>query len=126
MYSNGNVVWFEIPVDDMNRSKRFYSELFGWKFSGMPGAPGNYHMMDTGGADASPDGGMLQRQNEGHRGILTYFLVESVDAAVAKAQSLGGTLCMPKTPVPGKGWFAICIDTEGNQFAVWEPQENPK
>ena len=27
---------------------------------------------------------------------------------------------MPKTPVPGMGWFAWLKDTEGNVLGVWE------
>lgn len=122
----GNIVWFEVPVDDTGRAKDFYAKLFGWNIEAMPGAPGDYHMMKTGGPDASPDGGMLLRQNPGHRGICTYFLVESVNDAVAKVQSLGGTVCVPKTPVPSMGWFAMCTDTEGNVFAVWEPDQAAK
>jgi uncharacterized protein len=46
--------------------------------------------------------------------------VPSVDKAVAKGQKLGGTLCKPKTAVPGMGYFAICEDTERKAFALWE------
>jgi predicted enzyme related to lactoylglutathione lyase len=31
------IVHFEIPVDDVERSKKFYSELFGWKLEKFPG-----------------------------------------------------------------------------------------
>jgi predicted enzyme related to lactoylglutathione lyase len=27
---------------------------------------------------------------------------------------------MPKSPVPGMGFFAMCMDTEGNVFGIWE------
>ena len=121
----GNLVWFEIPADDTGRAKSFYGELFGWKFQPMPG-PMDYWHMDTGGADASPDGGLMKRQNAGHRGITNYILVTSVDEAVAKIQKLGGQICMPKTAVPNMGYFAICLDPEGNTFGVWQHDPSSK
>jgi predicted enzyme related to lactoylglutathione lyase len=33
---------------------------------------------------------------------------------------------MPKTAVPQMGYFAICEDTEGNTFGIWESDENAK
>jgi predicted enzyme related to lactoylglutathione lyase len=51
---------------------------------------------------------------------VNYIAVDSVDAAVAKAQKLGAKLMMGKTPVPGMGWFAQLNDPEGNVIAVWE------
>lgn len=115
----GNLVWFEVPADDTGRAKKFYGELFGWKFDQMPG-PMDYWHADTGGPDASPDGGIMKRQNPGHRGITNYVLVLSVDDATQKVQKLGGQICMPKTTVPNMGYFAVCQDTEGNMFGVWQ------
>ena len=39
---------------------------------------------------------------------------------------LGGKICMPKTAVPGMGFFAVCQDTEGNAFALWQRVEAAK
>ncbi len=114
-----SIVWFEIPADDCGRARAFYGELFGWKSDRMP-SPAEYWHLDTGGADASPDGGVIKRQNPGHRGITSYISVASVNESAAKAQKLGGQVCLPKTAVPGMGYFAICQDTEGNMFGLWE------
>lgn len=52
------------------------------------------------------------------QGITKYVAVPSVRRAAAKVQKLGGTVCTPKTEVPGVGSFAVCKDTEGNVFAL--------
>jgi predicted enzyme related to lactoylglutathione lyase len=52
--------------------------------------------------------------------------VPSVSKAAAKVQKLGGTVCKAKTAVPGMGYFAICLDTEGNTFALWEMNDGAK
>jgi predicted enzyme related to lactoylglutathione lyase len=120
-----NIVWFEIPSDNVERSKKFYSELFGWRIEKFPG-PMEYWHIDTGGSDDTPDGGMMQRQNAGQQGITNYIGVASVDQYAAKVQKLGGKICMPKTAVPQMGYFAICQDTENNMFALWEKNESAK
>ena len=56
--------------------------------------------------------------------ITAYFNVPSVTKFVSKIEKLGGSVCKPKTAVPGMGYFAICQDTENNTFAIWEM--NPK
>src|SRR5262249_15075970 len=72
-----SLVWFEIPADNPERAKTFYGKLFGWKIEKFP-AMSDYWHIDTGGADASPDGGMLPRKHPQHS-ITNYILVPSVN-----------------------------------------------
>jgi predicted enzyme related to lactoylglutathione lyase len=119
-----NIVWFEIPADEVGRARTFYTKLFGWKITKFPMAMEYWHV-DTGGADASPDGGLMKRQ-PGQQGITAYISVPSVDQYMAKVQKLGGKICMPKTAVPQMGYFAVCMDTENNAFAIWEMSKDAK
>ena len=123
--TNHNIVWFEIPADDVGRAKSFYNSLFGWRIEKMPGSMEYWHL-DTGGEDASPDGGLMKRQAPQQQGITNYISVPSVDQFAAKVQKLGGKVCMPKMAVPQMGYFAICQDPENNTFALWEKNENAK
>lgn len=120
-----SVVWFEIPADDLERAKRFYRSLFGWTFAKIPAAINDYWHIDTGGQDASPDGGLMPRMHP-QQPVTNYVSVPSVTAASAKVEKLRGTICKPKTAVPGMGYFAICADTEGNTFALWEMNQRAK
>jgi uncharacterized protein len=119
-----SIVWFEIPADNVERARTFYGKLFGWKIERFPG-PKPYWHIDTGGADATPDGGMMERQHSGH-GITNYVAVPSVDEAAAKVKRLGGQICMEKTAVPEMGYFVVCNDTENNTFALREVNESAK
>jgi uncharacterized protein len=119
-----SIVWFEIPADNIERARTFYGELFGWKIERFPG-PKPYWHIDTGGADATPDGGMMERQRP-EQSVTNYVGVPSVDEAAAKVEKLGGRICMPKTAVPQMGYFIICNDTENNTFALWEVNESAK
>jgi predicted enzyme related to lactoylglutathione lyase len=119
-----NIVWFEIPADDVARAKKFYSSLFGWKISPFPNAAvSDYEHIATGGPDAAPDGGLMKRMYRGQP-ITSYISVPAVTRFMAKVEKLGGRVCKPKTAVPGMGYFAVCEDSEGNTFAIWEV--NPK
>src|SRR6185369_8504786 len=121
-----SIVWFEIPADNVERARKFYTSLFGWKITRFPGAAAKpYWHIDTGGSDDSPDGGMMERQHPQH-GPTNYVNVASVDRASAKVEKLGGKICMGKTAVPQMGYFVVCQDTENNFFALWERDENAK
>ena len=72
-------------------------------------------MFDPGGG---PDGGLLEGAS-GARGIVVYFEVESIDAAIARVVELGGE-AQARQAVPFTGWYARCVDTEGNAFSLFQ------
>ena len=122
--TSSSIVWFEIPADNPERAKSFYSKLFGWKIKRFPGMADYWHI-DTGGSDDTPDGGMITRKDP-QQPITNYVAVSSVDAAAAKVEKLGGKICLTKTAVPQMGYFVICQDTEENMFALWEKNGKAK
>jgi predicted enzyme related to lactoylglutathione lyase len=111
------IVHFEIPADDVKRARAFYKELLGWQFSNPPGYD-DYWAVDVG-EDACHGIAMMARQNPDH-GPTNYIGVESVAGTLANVEQLGGSVLVPRSSVPGMGWFAHCQDTEGNVFALWE------
>ena len=117
------IVHFEIPADDVEKLRKFYSALFGWKIEKMPG-PMKYFGIQTvpindKGMPLRPgvNGGMMKKQNPEHKPV-NYIAVESVDEYVQKIEALGGRVIVPKMEVPGIGWWASALDPEGNQFAI--------
>lgn len=127
------IVHFEIPTDNVERSKKFYNELFGWnieRWSGEESMPEGmeYNTITTTDdkGNKSVGGGMMKRQNPQQQGITNYIDVKSVAEYSARIESLGGKIVMPKTPVRGMGYFAVCLDTENNTFGIWETDSNAK
>jgi uncharacterized protein len=118
------VVWFNVPADDLKRAQQFYRGLFGWKITPFRGMK-DFMEIDTGGAEASPNGGLTGRKCP-EESIVNYISVDSVDKFTAKIAKLGGTICMPKTAVPKMGYFAVCRDTENNGFGLWQSDRNAK
>jgi predicted enzyme related to lactoylglutathione lyase len=123
------IVHFEVPADDVERSRKFYSDLFGWKMEKWPGMESGmeYWIINTTNNEGSKavGGGMMKRQNP-QQGITNFIDVTSVDEYSAKVQSLGGKIVAPKQAVPTMGYFAVCLDTENNTFGIWETNQNAK
>lgn len=124
------IVHFEIPADDVERSRKFYTDLFGWKIERWPGTDGamEYWMVttiDEKGNKASVGGGMMKRQNPQQQ-ITNFIDVKSVLEYSSKIEKLGGKVVVPKMAVPGMGYFALCNDTENNSFGIWETNESAK
>jgi predicted enzyme related to lactoylglutathione lyase len=117
------IVHFEIPSDNIERSKKFYHELFEWKIDKWSGSDSTmeYWMITTTDdkGNEALRGGMMKRQNP-QQGITNFIGVDSIDDYSSKVQQLGGKIVVPKTPVSGMGFFAVCLDTENNSFAIWE------
>jgi predicted enzyme related to lactoylglutathione lyase len=64
----------------------------------------------------------MMKRPEGYNGHawINYVSVDSLDAYVDHAQKLGAKVMKSKTPVPGMGWFAMLVDPQGNEFALWQ------
>ena len=46
--------------------------------------------------------------------------VADLDATLSKGQSIGATIALPKMPIPGVGWLAYIVDTEGNILGMMQ------
>jgi predicted enzyme related to lactoylglutathione lyase len=111
----GEVVHIEFPSRDMDRSQRFWGGLFGWSFSdsGMPGL--DYRMAPT--SESSSVALLDQQDGPGH--AIYYFACDDIDASSKQVRELGGTAA-EKMAVPTHGWMAACVDSEGNNFRLWQ------
>jgi uncharacterized protein len=124
---------FEIYANDPKKLAEFYTKLFDWKTTDFPQM--DYIMVHTGETDAqgmlkSPGAinGGIARRPEGFsvNGAVNYSMVDSIEDASARAKSLGATLTKEKTAVPGMGWFAMFLDPEGNNFALFKADPQAK
>lgn len=115
-------VHFEVHADHPERAIAFYSRVFGWKFTKWDG-PMPYWVIRTG-EGRGIDGGMVRRQGpppadgDAVNAYPTTVEVESCDGSIALITANGGTIALPKMPIPGIGWLAYAKDTEGNIFGV--------
>jgi predicted enzyme related to lactoylglutathione lyase len=115
--------WFEIPANDLQRAKKFYSELFGWKIEEISVPSRKDYMTIRTGNGGAVRGGLIKRR-ELHQTTVNYIDVPSTDVSSAMVEHLGGKVLVPKTAVPGMGYFVVCEDTEENAFGIWENDSN--
>jgi predicted enzyme related to lactoylglutathione lyase len=115
--AHGEYNHIEIPYDDEDRARRFYSGVFGWEFRQMEGFEG-YDLYTAGPGDLG--GGLGKRGESAGDTVRNYITVDSVDDAVRKIVELGGRITTQKSPIEGMGWFAAGTDSEGNSLAVYE------
>ena len=119
------IVHFEIPADNVEKLRKFYTKLFGWKIEKMPGPMEYWNIetvpVDERGMPVRPgvNGGMMRRENPEQKPI-NYIAVESVDEYSKKIEALGGKVIVPKQEIPEIGWWALALDPEGNPFGVFE------
>ena len=114
----GYFVWFEGMTPDAKGSKKFYTELLGWKVEEMtmPNMP-PYNRLAVGERGI---GGIMETDPK--QGVPPHWLgavhVESVDATMATAKKHGAKEMMPPTDIPGIGRFAILMDPQGATFGI--------
>ncbi len=111
---------FEFLTDDPRKCKEFYSKVFDWTFDSAPNSP-DYVMINTG---QEPGGGLMKRP-EGCPAptVGIYFLVDDIDATLAKVTEAGGKIVMPKRPIEGIGACAVFVDTENIGIGLFQTKE---
>jgi hypothetical protein len=108
------VVHAEIRSTDPDATRAFFAELFDWKVASEGAFPG-YTFIDTG-AEGAPYVAISPRQSAEDE-VLFFVAVEDVDATLAKAQALGGTVIQPAQHVPGTS-FGVFEDAQGHRVGV--------
>jgi len=108
---------FAIHIDNMDRAKKFYDEVFNWGFNSY--GPDDFVQIKSNKTDDGELIGALQARkyssvSENLIGLECSFSVENIDELIKKVTESGGQILMPKTAIPQVGWVTKFLDTEGN------------
>jgi len=107
---------WELMVNDVEKAKRFYSTVFGWRFDSSKTA--EYTMIDTG---QGVGGGMMAKPPGAPSAALnSYFQVDDVEKTLRTVVEAGGAVIVPKTEIPRMGWFAMFLDPDRIPIGVWQ------
>ena len=114
------VVHFEVVGKDGAALRSFYSEFFGWTIDANN--PLNYGIVQREG-NLSPEGigigGGVGQAPEGSPGHVTFYIwVPDVEAALAKAESLGGSRLFGPETVMENIVIGLFNDPEGHMIGV--------
>jgi hypothetical protein len=111
-------VHVELMSTDVGKARDFYAELFDWELEDMRSAGMDYTLVKVG---EGTGGGLMKNPIPNAPTMwVPYVLVDDLDAATAKAKSLGGTVMKPQTEVEGMGSFAIVSDPTGGLLGLWK------
>lgn len=111
----GSFVHIEIASSDPQRTRKFFEDVFEWKFESIPEMEYATYL-----APSAPHGGLMSPM-EGHNpGLLNYLLSQSIDEDVRKIEQAGGHLLQPKMEIPGVGWWALFQEPTGLVLALFE------
>ena len=114
-------VHVELSTTDVDKAKEFYGELFSWELEDVPAGEGMVYTMIKVGEGTG--GGLMQNPIPGAPSAwLAYVGVDDIEAATAKAKSLGATVMRDVTEVMGAGWLSIIVDPTGAALGLWKPK----
>ncbi|MBB4807132.1 putative enzyme related to lactoylglutathione lyase [Chryseobacterium defluvii] len=112
---------FAIHIDEIERAKSFYNEIFGWGFSSY-GQSDFFQIKADNTEEGELIGAMQSRKyssvHERVIGLECSFNVDDIDKTIEKIKISNGQILMPKTVIPYVGWIAKFLDTEGNLICI--------
>ncbi len=116
------VGWFEIPVADMDRAKKFYDAVFDISISLH-----EFGVLKMGWFPHDPEkkgatGSLVQHEMyrpSATDGVLVYFSCKDLNVELSRVEDAGGAVLQPKTQIgEGHGFMALITDSEKNRIAL--------
>ncbi|HWB64218.1 MAG TPA: VOC family protein [Chitinophagales bacterium] len=111
--------WFEIPVEDFDRAKKFYETVMEWEIK--DGDFGNWKMGFFPSYEGKVSGAIVHGPGyePSSKGSLVYLNCHpNMDAYLTRVEAAGGKITVPKTQIsPEIGYWACFSDSEGNRVA---------
>ena len=124
---SGEVGHFEIPADNTERARKFYSTTFGWKLNQVPGM--DYTMVSTGPVDEKGmpkepgfvSGGIGKRAGPLMHPVVT-IIVDEISTTEKAVEKNGGKIVQRKQPIGdgSMGWTGYFKDSEGNIVGLYQ------
>jgi len=109
--NNGRIDYLEFPATDVAKTKAFYVQAFGWKFT-------DYGPDYTSFEDGRIAGGFTKEGRVVRGGPLVVLYASDLAATEKKVRDAGGAITKDAFPFPGGRRFHF-TDPSGNELAVW-------
>ena len=113
---SGKICYIEIPTTDIDASARFYAKVFGWEIRTRQDGERAFH--DPG----SGVGGtwVMGRRLETEGGMVTYMMVDDIEAALGTITAAGGHVSKGRTPLDRGDAYATFFDPVGNLMGLYQ------
>ncbi len=107
----------EFASTDLERTRAFFSGLFGWSFNTWSE---DYYLFS---APDKPNGGIMKVDKvEPGNSTVVYVEVDDIESTLKHVEELGGSVAQPKTEIPDMGWYAHLTDPDGNVIGLYQGQ----
>jgi len=117
----GAIVHVEYLSNDPDRTKRFYRDVFGWKFQDMPEM--NYSTWE---GPTRPGGGLMKTPEGQTPSVLNYILAKDIDATLRRISAAGGAVLKLKQEIPNMGYWALFREPGGTVTALYQDMPRPR
>lgn len=116
----GGFCWFQLLTTDVKAATEFYGVLLGWSFTRQPDIPGNTSFIENAGEGIGDVSKLDPSGNNSSPLWRAIVSVDDVDAAVARAETLGGRIISGPFDIPGGfGRVADIADPSGATLSVY-------
>ena len=112
---DNHIQYIELYATDLERIKKFYSDLFDWKFT-------DYGDTYTAFSKSGLEGGFEKVSHVSKGGPLVVLYHSNLEQVLADIQSAGGIITKEIFSFPGGRRFHF-TDPSGNELAVWSETE---
>lgn len=125
------VGWFEIYVQDIEKARKFYSEVLQLDMQDMPDPTGdggeNMKMCSfpmTMDSITGASGALVQMTGmpSGGNSTVVYFITEDCKIEEERVGNAGGKVHQPKMSIGEFGFVSLCFDVDGNMFGLHSMQ----
>ena len=114
------VNWFEIPVTDMERAKKFYESVFNFELAlnELGNSVMAWFPMEQNAAGST--GTLIKGESyiPSKKGSMVYFSVDDIDEILQNVKNNGGEEVNPKTSIGEYGFVGHFVDCEGNRVGL--------
>jgi uncharacterized protein len=113
--ANSLISHVEIPSTDIDKTKNFLNNLFGWEFKPF----GNSYLLFNNHKGIMVGVRKVDRISKGENTVF-HITVENIDEVLKKSVELGGSIKRGKTVIPAMGWYALFFDPDGNTIGLYQ------
>jgi predicted enzyme related to lactoylglutathione lyase len=114
---------FEIPAKDPDKLRKFYTDVFGWKFKNSAALNMQYWNISTGTKHLPGVNGGLYKKGSENETVVNYISTPDIDESMAEVERSGGHITVGKKHVLGHGFTSVGIDPEGNAIGLFQAED---
>jgi uncharacterized protein len=121
----GSPCWADLWTSDVEGSRAFYSEVFGWEAQEPSPEFGGYFMFTRKGVPVAGGMGDMGPDMKANDSWKIYLNTDDIAKTLVSAPAAGAEVIAPAMPVADLGTQAILIDPTGAHLGTWQPGTFP-